>query len=61
MHECKYCGQMCTCDMEDHGQPQPNDCVHLTAPNECEDFEEARAALAEQEHGSNPASPSKKD
>jgi hypothetical protein len=29
-HECELCGQWCDCDGEDHGQPQPKKCVHLT-------------------------------
>jgi hypothetical protein len=34
-HECELCGQYCYCDMEDHGQPQPEDCPHLDGA--CED------------------------
>jgi hypothetical protein len=30
-HECEECGQMCFCDGEDHGMPQPNDCRHARA------------------------------
>lgn len=35
MHECPACGQACYCDMEDHGQTAPEDCVH-----ECDDDHE---------------------
>lgn len=31
-HECPLCFQVCYCDMEDHDQPQPDDCIHI-----CED------------------------
>jgi hypothetical protein len=28
-HECPECGMVCGCDMEDHDQPQPDDCTHI--------------------------------
>lgn len=34
-HECEICGQECYCDMEDHGQPQPDNCVHLRSLGMC--------------------------
>jgi len=36
-HECEDCGYWCDCDGEDHGQPQPRDCDHLTGRAQCGD------------------------
>ena len=35
-HACEVCGLECYCDMDDTGGfEQPDDCVHLTNPDEC--------------------------
>lgn len=37
MHECDECGQYCACDMEDHDQPQPDDCTHVCDDDDDDD------------------------
>jgi hypothetical protein len=41
VHSCEICGERCGCDMEDHEQPQPDDCIHICEEeaDEYEDFE----------------------
>lgn len=39
-HECALCGMQCYCDGEDHGQPQPEDCIHFADGGSCEEEED---------------------
>jgi len=36
MHECSFCGHMCDCDGEDTANLQPDNCIHLGNPIECD-------------------------
>jgi len=38
-HACPDCGMVCCCDMEDHDQPQPEDCTHVCAESDDFDYE----------------------
>jgi hypothetical protein len=37
MHDCDLCGEYCDCDMEDHHNPQPDDCTHVCDDEEDDD------------------------
>lgn len=43
-HNCPECGEQCWCDMEDHYNPLPGDCVH-----DCEPEDEDRWDYSEEE------------
>jgi hypothetical protein len=58
-HEGPDCGQVCYCDMEDHEQPAPDDCLHVCDGEE-DSFDDFMTSDQQDEwcrNNSTPASP----